>query len=405
MYGAATSLKFIVREVAEYEEELKVCSYSFEKQKVVYSRIVSVARSVTNCYCKLTFGTRSGQEIVCTPTQEFYVAAASAWKIACELRPGDELLTVHGTTVSLKDIQFVEQQLQVYAIEVADTHIFAVGTDKILTHNIPLPGMVVSLTIPWGATAGGAAGSFFGPPTIVVGLIIGGIFGLAWTAMSPRQVPEYHLAFDPNGIRNEYFYKYCDPSTGNAVKGTDGCGEPKKPASLEDVLRCGRWPQEAALGCGGRWVHSPDLARFNEQQQPVAHIPHIPVKPDEGKAQPIVQPVSEPQQPTAQPSVEPQKPVRTQEEVLADILAYTKPGNETNGKTTQHLKPGAYGDALQDFEKLNPDGVCDIPEGKRGVLADGSNVNVRWKSDHGSPTLEIQHANSRRRTKVRYGNE
>jgi hypothetical protein len=79
-----------------------------------------------------------------------------------------------------------------------------------------------------------------------------------------------------------------------------------------------------------------------------------------------------------------------------------KPGRETKGRTTQWEKPGSMADADRDFDKLNPSGVRELPNGGRsGTLSDGRTVVVRPESTDGRPTLEIQ--DGKNRDKVRYG--
>ena len=86
---------------------------------------------------------------------------------------------------------------------------------------------------------------------------------------------------------------------------------------------------------------------------------------------------------------------------VEDILEGAQPGNETNGRTTQYIKPGGFSQANEDFNSLGPDEVKEVAPGVRvGQLPDGRKVVVRPNSSHGTPTLEIQAG--RRRIKVRY---
>lgn len=72
-------------------------------------------------------------------------------------------------------------------------------------------------------------------------------------------------------------------------------------------------------------------------------------------------------------------------------------------------KGGGYQEALQDFESLGPTQVKDISKdgkkGLRGILPDGSRVNVREKSTDQRPTLEIQPPENvdGKFIKIRYG--
>ena len=94
-------------------------------------------------------------------------------------------------------------------------------------------------------------------------------------------------------------------------------------------------------------------------------------------------------------------------EAIKEILKDTIPGRETAGNTAQKIRVGGtYEEALEDFDKIGLIGVKDIPgkEMKIGFLPDGKVVNVRLKSDQGSPTLEIYNPINDQKVKVRYGN-
>lgn len=53
-------------------------------------RIKGAARSVTNCYMRITLGNRPHETICCTPAQEFYVPVMRKWVPAIDLEVGDE---------------------------------------------------------------------------------------------------------------------------------------------------------------------------------------------------------------------------------------------------------------------------------------------------------------------------
>jgi hypothetical protein len=89
---------------------------------------------------------------------------------------------------------------------------------------------------------------------------------------------------------------------------------------------------------------------------------------------------------------------------VEDILEDTTPGRETKGKTDQRIKEGGDAQANEDFDSLRPTNVYGIGYGRVGTLSDGSKVIVRTESGDGRTTLEIQHANSSRVTKIRYNN-
>lgn len=87
---------------------------------------------------------------------------------------------------------------------------------------------------------------------------------------------------------------------------------------------------------------------------------------------------------------------------VEDILRESLPGRKIKGRTKQYEKEGGYPQALEDFEKLGPSDVENIPDGKRGILSDGREVNVRTKSSATKPTLEVYDKKTQRRIKIRY---
>ena len=86
---------------------------------------------------------------------------------------------------------------------------------------------------------------------------------------------------------------------------------------------------------------------------------------------------------------------------VEDILCDAKPA-EKKRKAIQYVKSGGYAEAEKDFEKLSPKNVAPIRGGKRGVLADGRNVNVRQDNVEHKITLEIYNRNTRKSIKIRY---
>ena len=78
-----------------------VISYSEKKQRNVTTQVKKSVRSDTNCHVRITlYNTTTAQpdEILCTPTQEFFVPATNSWVPAYNLRVGDKLKSnFHGT--------------------------------------------------------------------------------------------------------------------------------------------------------------------------------------------------------------------------------------------------------------------------------------------------------------------
>ena len=128
---------------------------------VIHKKVVKAGKSVTKCFIRLAFDATCtdnfSDDIVCTPTQEFYHADTHEWVPARKLHVGDKLLGRNGPE-AITHIQYVKQSRTVYAIEVEDTHTFFVGRRSILTHNMFLPGEFATLAISLPASMVTAAG-------------------------------------------------------------------------------------------------------------------------------------------------------------------------------------------------------------------------------------------------------
>jgi hypothetical protein len=172
--------------------------------------------------------------VICSPLQEFYVYDTRTWIPAYQLKPGDRLFSVCGFCV----IELVENNIgkqAVYLIEIEDTHTFFVGRSGLLTHNMGLPYTVnVGLSIPLGLAAGSGMGSFFGPITLVAGVVIGSAIGIATQIICGNRLTEYKIGTPP-----EEWHDYLqlheaqtpsnkDPQQGNNVNGPNNNKQPKK---------------------------------------------------------------------------------------------------------------------------------------------------------------------------------
>ncbi len=73
---------------------ISVASYDISK-KHTHQPIATGKCSQTNCYIQLSFDKQlnNANDIICTPTQEFYLPATNQWVPAYLLQPGDALLT------------------------------------------------------------------------------------------------------------------------------------------------------------------------------------------------------------------------------------------------------------------------------------------------------------------------
>lgn len=151
-----------------------VASYDTDAHVVCTVPVITSRCYQTNCYMRLCCGSDFPEEIICTPTQGFYLSELQEWVPACQLKCGDRIWCAGGNDVPIISSEFIEKPYTVYAIEVKATHTYFVGLHELLTHNMILPELVVGLSIPWGAVAGGTVGAFFGPATLALGLALGG---------------------------------------------------------------------------------------------------------------------------------------------------------------------------------------------------------------------------------------
>lgn len=197
------SIEQVCRLLRKHNKQ-SVASYDFHANCLVNQRVKSGAESKTNCHFRIGFDDHRSHDIVCTPTQEFYIPLSHEWMPAYRLKVGDTFLSQYDTLVKITYVEFVKQPIQVYSIEVKNTHNFFVGYYSILTHNMFLPvalGVGLGGSFGSGAAAGGAAGGFFGPITFVGGIVVGGLIGIAVKMFShDKQLRQYHLTFDTNVI-------------------------------------------------------------------------------------------------------------------------------------------------------------------------------------------------------------
>lgn len=196
---------FIIEQTAYRSKERKkqcVTSYDPDTASWTTKRVTGGAYATTNCYCRLSFDEDPHNDIICSPTQLFYRFADAVWVPAYELKVNDLLLAEQGTHICLHNLVLVKEHLKLHTIQVEDTHTFLVGVYGIVAHNMLVPvSAVVGLTVPFGVEWGGAAGSFFGPPGIIGGIVIGGLLGCVIKSCTTNKVREYQLVFDPAKIQ------------------------------------------------------------------------------------------------------------------------------------------------------------------------------------------------------------
>lgn len=158
------------------------------------SRIKRCGASRSNCYVSffVTNGHES-DEIICTPTQEFYFVDKQGWVKACDLAINNELLCAGGKKVTVSDVVFCDKSIDVYTLEIKKIHTFFVGKFSLLTHNVVFPMDFGVDIIPTLGSSGGVAGSSLGPTGVVVGALIDLAIGLGLRYFYKKKVCEYEL--------------------------------------------------------------------------------------------------------------------------------------------------------------------------------------------------------------------
>jgi hypothetical protein len=230
--GGWWRIEQICRQVCD-KEDTYITSYNIHTATNNSRRVQSVGESSSNCFIRIGFEQEPDNDIVCTPTQEFYLPVTKQWIPAYQLKVGDKLLSQNKVLKPITHIEFIKKSITVYSLEIEGTHTFLVGRHCILTHNIILPALTAGLSIPFGAgaAAGGTAGSFFGPATFAAGLIIGGLVGIVVKQFTTGAIPQYKLLFNTNEIEKQFIEhnnKNDDAQAPGKPTEKDGYNPPKK---------------------------------------------------------------------------------------------------------------------------------------------------------------------------------
>ncbi|HEV2916639.1 MAG TPA: polymorphic toxin-type HINT domain-containing protein [Candidatus Babeliales bacterium] len=185
-----------------------VISFNFQTNTPNIQKIIRIGKSdrrvsvYMKLSCQIGF-TNTNNDIVCSLFQEFYCTDTHQWVQAKNLHIGNSVLTRYGP----KQLTYVKQvsqgkKIRLYMIEVEDTHLFFVGNDALLTHNMCLPIMLklgFDIACTAGTAAGTTTGSFFGPLGMAIGAAIGGIAGLLTAHICKNTFPTFKInARTPN---------------------------------------------------------------------------------------------------------------------------------------------------------------------------------------------------------------
>lgn len=230
----------------------QVLSYDFPTDSYVQQNVTSVGEAETTCYVRLCFDDVLNDDILCTPTQEFYVPTIREWVPAYKLQVGDLLLTDCGINRPITYIDFVKNPCTVYSIEVAETHNFFVGRHSILTHNVLLPALCTGFIVPFGAGVGSAAGSFFGPITLLGGAAVGSVIGLVVKAVVGDSLPRYQLTFDANEVEKQL------KNNADQHKNNENAQAPGKPTEDDGYYPPKKWDGKKVRNPNGSGYGWPD---------------------------------------------------------------------------------------------------------------------------------------------------
>lgn len=413
------------------KKKIRVASYDTASLWQTTSKTIQSGRSRSNCYIRFGFEEKQSHHgVTCTPTQEFYSATTRQWVPAYKLKIGDALLCTKNSTKKVAYITLVKESLDIYTIEVKNTHTFFVTDHALLTHNMVLPlAFNIGLSVPFGA-AGGSAGGFFGPITFVAGIAIGCAVGALITITSNSKVPSYTIdAYNPNAF--EQYVKQQPQLVAT-------CSEPQIALRPDYVATQDSVQQPEFLIAGDTYIHHDDTNGILFSTTIVNLPKDNPGCGDTTPQKPLIlitraEPLPVFQNPGYSPPREEDKgtlpnggcgiipdhlkdlfnkPLILTEDnandavnkILDGIKTNTEPGTETNGKSKQYLKKGDFENAKRDFESFNPSNIRPIPDGFAGDLPNGHTINVREKSSEGSPTLEILNPVNRKKIKFRYKN-
>ena len=179
------------------DKKLAVISYDTATETFTNAPIKRCGTSTTHRYVQFCFdgslARESTNRIICTPTQEFYSPTSHSWVPAYQLQAGDALLCKQGIKI-IADSAYVRQSLEIYTLQIQNTHTFFVGYHGALTHNMVIPAALgLGFSIPFGSAAGSAAGSFFGPVTLVAGAVLGSAIDAFVSMVQSDSVPSYKV--------------------------------------------------------------------------------------------------------------------------------------------------------------------------------------------------------------------
>jgi hypothetical protein len=115
-----------------------------ELEAAGYRRVIATVKHTVNVVVDVRYG---GDAITATPDHPFWVANRRQWVPAAELRTGDLLQSLNGTTVAVDSVSPPHHgRFTVYNLEVDDQHSYHAGKTPVLVHNGSVCGRKIATT-------------------------------------------------------------------------------------------------------------------------------------------------------------------------------------------------------------------------------------------------------------------
>lgn len=121
-----------------------VATYSFETKEMVYSTVNEIYHNEADNFLKIY----AGDDVVeCTQNHQFWSVTHEDWIIAKDINEGDCLFSANGEKIKVSRIEFLEQLISTYNLEIDNHHNYFVSSLDILVHNgNPFPNSVFNNT-------------------------------------------------------------------------------------------------------------------------------------------------------------------------------------------------------------------------------------------------------------------
>ncbi|MDR3550585.1 MAG: polymorphic toxin-type HINT domain-containing protein [Candidatus Babeliales bacterium] len=231
--------------MANYKQQKKhdVASYDTRTRKFVKNCVKATSVRKSNCFFVISFKQCNASDIACTYAQQFYKVSDRTWIAAHKIEQGDVLLCRDNTFCQVASVMLINEPLEVYTIEVENTHTFLVGRQGLVTHNTVIPMITMAgLSIPLSTGCGGTIGAPLGPVGICAGIVIGGAIGYIINSCVSKKTSGNSLAFDVNKIKS------CSTHNNPDKQHKGNKQDPKKPRNTDRFANMYEVFEKAAIG-------------------------------------------------------------------------------------------------------------------------------------------------------------